>query len=221
MDIPVADHPTSNEADASSSGVDALLSVSLQLNGQPYRAEIRALGHLARPAARPARPHRHQEGLRPRPVRRLHGAGRRQADQLVPDAGGDARTAPRSPPSRAWPSEAACTRCSRRSSSTTRSSAATARPGQICSAVGLIERRPRQDARRDPRADERQPLPLRRLHEHRRPRSSRCWTQRRRRTRDESVSTTPRAERRRRRGPRGSGGRADARSSPAAPTSST
>ena len=32
----------------------------------------------------------------------------------------------------------ACTRCSRRSSSTTRSSAATARPGQLCSAVGML-----------------------------------------------------------------------------------
>ena len=40
VDIPVADHPTSNEADSSSPGVDASLSVSLQLNGQPYRAEI-------------------------------------------------------------------------------------------------------------------------------------------------------------------------------------
>ena len=40
MDIPVADHPTSNQADSSSPGVDASLSVSLQLNGQPYRAEI-------------------------------------------------------------------------------------------------------------------------------------------------------------------------------------
>ena len=40
MDIPVADHSTSNEAESSSPGVDASLSVSLQLNGQPYRAEI-------------------------------------------------------------------------------------------------------------------------------------------------------------------------------------
>jgi len=40
VDIPVADHSTSNQADSSSPGVDASLSVSLQLNGQPYRAEI-------------------------------------------------------------------------------------------------------------------------------------------------------------------------------------
>ena len=41
-------------------------------------------------------------------------------------------------------------------------------PGQICSAVGLIDGGPRPVARRDPRADERQHLPLRRLHQHRR-----------------------------------------------------
>jgi len=40
VDIPVVDTRTSNEADSSSLGVDASLYVSLQLNGQPYRAEI-------------------------------------------------------------------------------------------------------------------------------------------------------------------------------------
>ena len=66
------------------------------------------------------------------------------------------------------------------------SSAATARPGQICSAVGMLDEaaaagrapspptaRPATRRRRDPRADERQPLPLRRLREHRRRRSRR------------------------------------------------
>ena len=48
-------------------------------------------------------------------------------------------------------------------------------PGQICSAVGLHRRRPaRRTRRRDPRADERQHLPLRRLPEHRRGDRSRC-----------------------------------------------
>ena len=41
-------------------------------------------------------------------------------------------------------------------------------PGQICSAVGLHPRRPGENAGRDPRADERQHLPVRRLPEHRR-----------------------------------------------------
>ncbi len=40
-------------------------------------------------------------------------------------------------------------------------------PGQICSAIGLIREGRAQDRRRDPRADERQPLPLRRLSQHR------------------------------------------------------
>ena len=71
--------------------------------------------------------HRHQEGLRPRPVRRLHGAGRRAAHQLLPDAGGHARGRQRSRPSRAWRTASSCIRCRPPSCSTTASSAATAR----------------------------------------------------------------------------------------------
>ena len=41
-------------------------------------------------------------------------------------------------------------------------------PGQICSAVGLIAEGKAKTRRRDPRADERQHLPLRRLSQHRR-----------------------------------------------------
>ena len=41
-------------------------------------------------------------------------------------------------------------------------------PGQICSAVGPDRRGQGEDRRRDPRADERQHLPLRRLSQHRR-----------------------------------------------------
>ena len=65
-----------------------------------------------------------------------------------------------------------CTRCRRPSSSTTRSSAATARPARSARRSGMLAeargggRRARR--RRDPRAHERQPLPLRRLPEHRR-----------------------------------------------------
>ena len=40
MDIPTADHPTSERADRRSPGIDASLSVSLELNGKPYRAAI-------------------------------------------------------------------------------------------------------------------------------------------------------------------------------------
>ena len=41
-------------------------------------------------------------------------------------------------------------------------------PGQICSAAGLIAEGKAKTARRNPRADERQHLPLRRLSQHRR-----------------------------------------------------
>ena len=81
----------------------------------------------ARRAARAARADRHEEGLRPGPVRRLHGARRRAARPLVPDARRHARGPARSRRSRGWRRGSSCTRCRRRSSSTTASSAATAR----------------------------------------------------------------------------------------------
>ena len=143
------------------------LDVTLTINGEP-RARRRALDDAARRAARAARPHRHQEGLRPRPVRRLHRAGRRPAHQLLPDPRGHARTAPRSRPSKAWPHGERCTRCRQAFIEHDAFQCGYCTPGQICSAVGLIERGPRADARRDPRADERQHLPLRRLPQHRR-----------------------------------------------------
>ena len=87
-------------------------------------------------------------------------------------------------------------------------------PGQLCSAVGMIAEAEREgvDARRprDPRAHERQPLPLRRVPEHRR---------RDRGHRRVKAFAYERAERR---GRRGRGRRRTARpTSAAAPTSST
>ena len=108
-----------------------------------------------------------------------------RARNCVPGAGGGARRARRSSRSRARPTATSCTRCSARSSSTTRSSAATARRARsarrsACSArsrrAGRARSRRRRsphgtalelDRRRDPRADERQPVPLRRVREHR------------------------------------------------------
>ncbi len=49
----------------------------------------RPLGDLARPGARTARPDRFQKGLRSRPVRRLHDAGRRPAREQLPAARDD------------------------------------------------------------------------------------------------------------------------------------
>ena len=62
-------------------------------------------------------------------------------------------TAPSSRPSRGSPTATSCTRCRRRSSSTTRSSAATARPGQLCSAVGHARARRSRTARRSTRRE--------------------------------------------------------------------
>ena len=133
--------------------------------------------HAARRAARAPRPDRRQEGLRPRPVRRLHRAARRAPGNAAwcspsPHDGADVTTVEGSP------TAASCTRCSRPSSTTTRFQCGYCTPGQICSAVGMLAEadagwpshvtadltaRRRARRRRDPRADERQPLPLRRL----------------------------------------------------------
>ena len=99
----------------------------------------RAAGQPARRAARAPRPHRHQEGLRPGHVRRLHGVGRRPAGAGLPDPR-HRRRGPRGHDDRgARRRRRSCTRCSGHSSSTTPSSAATARPGQIMSAVALLD----------------------------------------------------------------------------------
>ena len=196
------------------------------LNGAAAHGAARSLDHAARPAARAARPDRHQEGLRPRPVRRLHRAGRRPARQLLPHAGGDAGRREVTtiegladgdalhPLQQAFIEHDAfqCGYCT---------------PGQICSAVGLLARRPRR--RRDDdiaRADERQPLPLRRL-----PATSSQAVargaggtqraERRGRRRDEPLSTTRRASDVGRRAARSVAARPARASSPAAPTCST
>ena len=88
---------------------------------------------------------------------------RRPAGAVLPDAGGGGAGPPITTIEGLAGPTGRCTRCSRRSSTTTPSSAATARPGQIMSAVGLRRRGPRRQRRRDPRIHERQPLPLRRL----------------------------------------------------------
>ena len=137
--------------------------------------------HAARRAARATRRHLAEEGVRPRPVRlaaRCCSTGAATspawrsrspttAREVVTAAGLGAATG--------------CTRCSRPSSSTTATSAATARRARSARAVGMLDeaeqghpshvtedldgrRRPRR--RRDPRADERQPVPLRCLPRH-------------------------------------------------------
>ncbi len=99
----------------------------------------------ARRAARTARADRLEEGLRPGPVRRLHGARRRAARAVVPDARRHASRARRSRRSRGWRRAISCTRCRRPSSSTTASSAATARRGRSAPPSRLLEEARRGD----------------------------------------------------------------------------
>ena len=114
--------------------------ITLRVNGEERRLSTSTpRTTAARRAARAARAHRRQEGLRPRPVRRLHRAASTAGGSTPAWPRRRRTTAPTSRPSRAWPTATTCTRCSRRSSSTTPSSAATARPGQICSAVGMLD----------------------------------------------------------------------------------
>src|ERR687897_993331 len=144
------------------------------------RARGRHAGHVARRAARAARPHRRQEGLRPRPVRRLHGNRRRPPRERVPavrdrrarrrddDRGARRRRGPAPAPGGVRRARRVPVRLLH------------ARPDLLRrghdrgGARGLAERRdggrapgPGARRRRDPRAHERQPVPLRRLREHR------------------------------------------------------
>ena len=107
-----------------------------------------------------------KKGLRPRPVRRLHGAGGRPAVNScltlavmkdgaeVTTIEGLASNGALHPLQQAFIDHDAfqCGYCT---------------PGQICSAAGLIAEGKAKTRRRDPRVDERQYLPLRRLSEHR------------------------------------------------------
>ena len=96
---------------------------------------------VARRAARTARADRHEEGLRPGPVRGLHGARGRAARPVVPDARRHPARAGRSRRSRGWRRAINSTRCRRPSSSTTASSAGTARRGRSALPSACSKRR--------------------------------------------------------------------------------
>ena len=149
---------------------------SALLGGSPH--------HAARRPAGAAGPDGHEEGVRPRAVRRMHRARRRPAHQLLPGAGASCYDGSEITTVEGLATARNCTRCRPRSSGTTGSSAATARRARSARPSRMLARSSghgeRRDAghpaagargvhrRRDPRADERQHLPLRGLPGYRR-----------------------------------------------------
>ncbi len=113
--------------------------LSFTVNGELQHLELDTRTTLLDALREHLPPHRHQEGLRSRPVRRLHGDRRRPAHQLVPDARGDARGRRASPPSRGWARPTTCTRCRPPSSSMTATSAATARRGRSARPSAVLD----------------------------------------------------------------------------------
>ena len=103
-----------------------------RINGRANALRARRL-HASSMPSRGCRADRHQGGLRRRRVRRLHRPARRPGRHGLPGPAPQAH-GPRSRRSRGWRAERhqrsrVSTRCSRRSSTTARCSAATASPG--------------------------------------------------------------------------------------------
>ena len=104
--------PAVSAAQAARTDDPVITKVTVEVNGKARALEVDTRTTLL-DVARASASHRHQEGLRPRPVRRLHRAGRRAADQFVPDARGDARGRQHHHHRGAWHAGATCIRCRR------------------------------------------------------------------------------------------------------------
>ena len=152
--------------DANSSGIEGNVPITLRINGQSHCAEDRSADDASRLPSRNGRLDRHQEGLRPRPMRCLHGPCQWRARALVleprPGAGRQRDHDDRGPGHAG--SDASHAGGVRR---------------MRCVSVRLLHVRPnhvgrgaargamRAGRRRGQRAHERQHLPLRRVREHR------------------------------------------------------
>jgi len=114
------------------------IDVTLNVNGQPRRLTVEPRVTLLDALRENLGFTGTKKRLRPRPVWRLHRAGQRRADKLLPGVRRDGTTACPSPPSRDSPAASNCTPCRRRSSGTMRFNAAYCTSGQLCSAAGLL-----------------------------------------------------------------------------------
>ncbi len=145
------------------------LPISLTINGEARELQVAPWTTLLDLLREHLRPDRHQEGLRPWPVRRLHRARGRRARELVLAARGDeggrleVQTIEGLAERRgALHPDAGRVRRARRLP------VRLLHAGPDLSAVGLLHEGHARSADGDTRADERQHLPLRRLSQHRR-----------------------------------------------------
>ena len=131
--------------------------ITLTINGQERRLAVAPWTHAARSPARVSRSDGQQKRLRPRPVRRVHGARQRTARALLPHHGRDQGWGRSDHHRRVWWGRTArSTPCSRRFVDCDAFQCGYCTPGQILLGGGDDPRRPRALGRRDPRGDERQ-----------------------------------------------------------------
>jgi hypothetical protein len=84
--VAIAAAPLPASAQPAPAGTPVMTRVSLNVNGQARSLEVDTRTSLLDALRGTPASHRHQEGLRPRPVRRLHGDCGRTPDQFLPDA---------------------------------------------------------------------------------------------------------------------------------------